>query len=85
MGFRENFLRGAGRVFGSIGHVAKRVGQIGLATGKFIAANHQPLAMLAHGLGEATGHPVMKNIGTAAMIGSGMLAASGVGHNYVGG
>jgi hypothetical protein len=80
-----------GRFFGNLGNTVRRVAEWGKPVGKlignagrFIMDAHQPLSMLAHGLGEATGNQTMKNIGTAAMIGSGLASAAGIGTDYLG-
>jgi uncharacterized protein YjbJ (UPF0337 family) len=38
--------------------------------------------MILHGVGEATGNSTMKNIGAAALMGSGFMTALGYGKDY---
>jgi hypothetical protein len=79
---------GLARTVGQIAHGVRRVADttkpILMGAARFVRDNHQPLAMLAHGLGEATGSPVMKNIGNAALIASGAASAAGIGRDYMG-
>jgi hypothetical protein len=81
---REAFLTGARKILGVVGGVIRRVGSFGIGAARFVGANHQPISMLLHGLGEASGNPTLKNIGSAALIGSGLLGAAGIGKDYVG-
>ena len=88
----SNVARKAGaglrRGIGNLAHGVRRVADftkpIAMGVGRFVADNHQPLSMLAHGIGEATGNPVMKGIGNAALIGSGLASAAGIGKDYIG-
>jgi hypothetical protein len=84
MGLVGHLMNAGRKIIGRIGPAVKHIGRFAAKAGKFIADNHQPLAMIANGIGEATGHPVAKNIGAAAMIGSGLLSAGGVGKDYIG-
>lgn len=72
------FFKGVRRFFGQTGKVLRQVGS-------FAVKQHQPISMLLHGLGEATGNSAMKNIGNLAMIGSAAATAGGHGIDYLGG
>jgi hypothetical protein len=73
------------KAFGALREPVKKLGQVGMATGRFIANNHQSLSMLAHAVGDASGNPTLKGIGNAAMIGSAIASACGYGKDYVSG
>ncbi|DAC81543.1 TPA_asm: hypothetical protein [Coelastrella green algae MELD virus] len=73
------FFQGIHKAFGRVGHVLKRIGQAGI---NFVRTEHQPLAMLAHGIGEASGHPALKRMGDFAMMGSSLATLKGHGKNY---
>jgi hypothetical protein len=79
---------GISRTVGQIAHGVRRVADVTkpvvMGAARFVRDHHQPLAMLAHGVGEATGHPALKNLGNAAMIGSGLASAAGIGRDYIG-
>lgn len=89
----QNFGRrlsdGIGRVVGQVAHGVRRVGEFvkpaGAVLGKaarFVAQNHQPLALLAKGIGDASGNTTLQNIGNAAVIGSSLATARGIGKDY---
>lgn len=75
--------QGAGKVIGAVREPIRKLGQVGLGAAKWGIQNHQSLALLAHGAGEASGNPTLKNIGNAALMGSGALTGLGVGKDYM--
>jgi hypothetical protein len=88
-----NTLRSFGesvqRRVGQLAHGVRRVGEFlkpaGAAFGKaarFVADHHQPLALLAKGVGDASGNTTLQNIGNAAVIGSSLATARGFGKDY---
>ena len=75
------FWNGIKKVFGTTGKVLRRVGEVGA---NFVKQNHQGLAMLANGVGDASNSPLLKSIGNAALAGSSLATTLGVGRNYFG-
>lgn len=63
------FWNGVKRFFGQTGKVLKKVGEVGF---NFVRDNHAPLAMLAQGIGNASGNPALKKVGDLAMGASGL-------------
>jgi hypothetical protein len=64
----QQFGRG---VWKKLGDTSKSVG---LGIGRFVAQNHQPLAMLAKSVGDASGNPLLRAAGNLAMSASGYTA-----------
>lgn len=77
MGFFSNFWNRMKRAVGTFGGVVKKVGS-------FVAQHHQPISMMLHGLGEATGNQRIKDLSALGLMASGFATASGYGKNYVG-
>jgi hypothetical protein len=75
--------QGVSKVIGAVREPLRKLGQIGVGVARFGIQNHQGLAMLAHGVGEASGNPTLKNIGNAALLGSGVLSGLKVGRDYM--
>jgi hypothetical protein len=77
MAFWNNLWQTAKKAVGSFGGVVRGVGT-------FIKENHHPIALMAHGIGQASGNKTLENIGNAALFTSGALTGLGVGRDYSG-
>jgi hypothetical protein len=62
------------KALGTVGKVVRKIGQIAVD-------NHQPLALALHGIAHSTGNETFKNIGNAALVGSGVMTGLGVGRD----
>ena len=73
-------------VLGSIWNWGKRaIGHIGNAVktvGSIIKQHHQPLALGLKAVGDASGVPLLQNIGNTALAASGLATMKGVGKDY---
>ena len=73
-------------VLGSIWNFGKKaIGHIGNAIktiGSVVKQHHQPLSLMAKAVGDASGVPLLQNIGNTALAASGLATMKGVGKDY---
>lgn len=85
--FARKSVATAGRRFGEFGGAVKRFGAVMKPTlkrvGQFAIDNHQGLALLAHGVADATGNEHLKTLAGVGMMGSAALTAAGIGRDYL--
>jgi len=63
------------RVLGQTGPVLKKVGN-------FVLTHHQPIAALTNAITSQSDNPYVKNIGSAAVLGSALATRAGIGRSY---
>lgn len=68
----------------TLGDFTGRAGKIIGATDNFVKQYHQPIALMSHAIGEASGNPTLKGIGNMALMGSAAASALNIGKDYIG-
>ena len=62
----------------AVGHFVGAVKTVG----QFVKTHHQPLALAAKAIGDASGVPLLQNIGNTALAASGLATMKGIGNDY---
>jgi hypothetical protein len=73
-------------VLGSVWSAIKRgighVGNVAKTIGNFVSTHHQPLSLVAKAVGDASGVPLLQNIGNTAAAMSGLATMRNIGKDY---
>ena len=75
MGVLGSIFNWGKKAIGHIGNAIKTVGSI-------VRQHHQPLALVAKAIGDASGVPLLQNVGNTALATSALATMKGVGKDY---